>query len=185
MSKFSREKIGKILDYCNTEISKLAPIHGVALNEDDTIKVDFKDEVTTEQIQKVNTFLGNYNPNSVTLEEITTERDRRIALGVMINTSTGKTFKIQTRNETDFRNIAGMTQNATLLMLNSDITTLLTFRDADDVDQQLNALEVIEMGKTVAYVVDKIYKKSWALKDRIRAGEVLTDISDDALWQWS
>lgn len=119
------------------------------------------------------------NSNS---EDVTIERDNRISKGITVTLSSGKQIPVQTRNDTDFRNIQGLVSNATLFLLNNDLVTTIKFRDADDNDQFLTAPETIEMGKLVAAFVSNIYSKSWAIKDRIKNGEKFTDITNESLW---
>lgn len=99
-----------------------------------------------------------------TTEDVSFERDLRIAAGQPVTISDGRTFTVQTRDEKDFRNINGLVLKAILLQSNGDTTTTITFRDADDNDQTLTASQMIEVGTIVGDKVDNIYKKSWTLK---------------------
>lgn len=114
-----------------------------------------------------------------TRDDVSLERDRRIASGHTIVLSDARTFTVQTRNEADFRNINGLVLKDTLLQMQSDTTTEIIFRDADNVDQTLTAPFMIELGNLVAAAVDNLYKKSWTLKD---ADPIPSDYTDDSYW---
>jgi hypothetical protein len=114
----------------------------------------------------------------ISSEDVSAERDRRIALGASV-TIGSVTFTVQTRNETDFRNLNGLVSKGILLLMQSDVTTTTTFRDADNVDRVLNAQGLVSMGSQVAAHVDAIYKSSWVIKS---LNPIPADFKSDKYW---
>lgn len=55
----------------------------------------------------------------------------------------------------------------------------MTFRDADNIDHELTAAQVIEMGVQAAQAVDAIYKASWAIK---AMEPIPVDFRQDSYW---
>lgn len=113
-----------------------------------------------------------------TSSDVSSERDRRIALGSTITISDNRTFTVQTRNETDFRNLNGLVSKAIVMTMMGDSGTLV-FRDADNTDQTLTAAQMIEVGSLVAAKVDAIYKASWTIKG---LDPIPSDYADNARW---
>lgn len=107
-----------------------------------------------------------------TNDDINAERDRRVAQGVQAGTTTGKTVNVDTRDDRDFRNIAGLVQQATIRTIASD-TTQMAFRGSDNVVTRLTPAEMIEVGAQVAAHVDAVYQASWAVKALINASPPL------------
>jgi hypothetical protein len=91
------------------------------------------------------------------------ELARRIALGVTVTLSTGKTIPVQTRDDTDFRNINGLS-TCGLALQGQGSTQTTVFRDANNQSWTLAPAELVEMGLKVLAGVQAIYAKSWALK---------------------
>lgn len=110
-------------------------------------------------------------------EDVSAERDRRIALGAVV-TIGGVTFTVQTRDEIDFRNINGLVSKGILLTMTSDPSTV-TFRDADNVDHVLSGAGLVSMGSQIAAHVDALYKASWALK---ALSPIPLDYTADSYW---
>lgn len=106
------------------------------------------------------------------------ERDRRIALGFTVTMSDNSSFPVQTRDETDFRNITGLS-TAALALLGQGSTATMVFRDAVNVNHTLTLADVISLGLQVAAGMEAIYTKSWALK---ALTTIPIDYADDKFW---
>lgn len=109
---------------------------------------------------------------------IDAERDRRIASGAPV-TIGGNTFTVQTRDDRDFRNINGLASKGIVLLMASDTTTTVSFRDAHNVSRDLNAQALVSMAEQVAAYVQGIYAKSWALK---AMSPIPADYASDGRW---
>jgi hypothetical protein len=109
------------------------------------------------------------------------ERDRRIAAGSSV-TIGNTTFTAQTRDEIDFRNINGLVSKGILLLMQSDLTTTVPFRDADNNEQLLNAQAMVSMGEQVATKVSTIYQYAWYLKTLSPLPETY---NSDQWWTWT
>jgi hypothetical protein len=101
------------------------------------------------------------------------ERDRRIAEGVAVSLSTGKTFTMQTRPG-DIQSIQALVTVAQVQWARQ-----ITFRDTDNNDQEMTPDEMIEAGMAAFAHVDAHYKAGWALKD---TDPIPADYADDAHW---
>lgn len=106
------------------------------------------------------------------------ERDRRIALGVTITIdATQVQIPVQTRNETDFRNLNGLVSQA-LVNLSLASNDPISFRDANNTVHTLTPAEMIELGSDVAAHVQSVYTAAWQLKSGVIPG----DYADDQHW---
>lgn len=114
----------------------------------------------------------------VSKSDVEEERDRRISAGHMVALSTGKVFKVQTRDARDWRNVNGLGAVGLAKKASGDTTTT-TFRDADNQEHDLSPTELIEMGLQIAAKVDAIYNASWVLKDQT---PIPANFKDDKYW---
>lgn len=110
--------------------------------------------------------------------DVDLERDRRISMGVTVTLSTGKTIPVQTRDETDARNLLTLKVVA-LDALRTGSTTAITFRDTANVNWSLTPAELDEMTSLVAANGQSIYAKSWALK---AMSPIPSDYAADSHW---
>jgi hypothetical protein len=94
------------------------------------------------------------------------ERDRRLALGIMITLGSGRMLAVQTRGLEDFRNITFLVTTAATVPIDQIL------RDAYNLIQTVTALEMIELGAQLTARVQEYYEAGWTLKD-------LTDIPFD------
>lgn len=117
-------------------------------------------------------------------EDVNNERDRRISLGVIAMTSTGKSVPMDTRvgykNDVDFRNISGMSSAAIANLDNEELT--FTYRGADNQDYELTPQEAVEVGMQAMQHVDAHYKASWQIKDALDSETLEVNYKDDSLW---
>ena len=116
-------------------------------------------------------------PPDVTSAQVSAERDRRNNLAVTVSLTTGKSFPVD-MDGGGRANIGDMALMA-VIKNSSGITTNFTFRDANNVSQDLTNNEVIEMGMQAAASYDAIYKKSWALK---ALNPIPQDYTNDTYW---
>lgn len=94
------------------------------------------------------------------------ERDRRLALGIMITLGSGRMIAAQTRYLEDFRNITYLVSTAATVPQDQ------IFRDAYNNNLVLTAAEMIEFGAQLTNRVQEYYEAMWTLKD-------MTDIPFD------
>lgn len=133
--------------------------------------VDVGDVVTRQGIQLTEWVAdGNtihpYSLPTPSRYNVDQERDRRLALGVMITLGSGRMLAVQTRGLEDFRNITFLVTTAATVPADQ------IFRDAYNLIQVLTAAETIEMGAQLTGKVQEYYEAGWTLKD-------LTDIPFD------
>lgn len=65
-------------------VRAIAPIDGVSIgrwDDNSTWRVDYTPEATPEQIAAVEQFIAAYDPDAPTVDDVITERSRRLALG--------------------------------------------------------------------------------------------------------
>ena len=110
-------------------------------------------------------------------EDINAERERRIALPLMVTVAGLGSFPID-MGVTSQRNLNGLASAAILRTMQGD-TTLVTFRDADNVDQDLTPQQVLQMAMQAAARIDAVYKRSWEIK---AMQPIPADFRDDAYW---
>lgn len=111
----------------------------------------------------------------VTIEEVDAERDRRIDAGVTING-----VRYQTR-ASDRENIAGAAQLAFMAQVAGQPFSLNWIAE-DNTVAAMDAAAVIAFGQAVAQHKSALIFAARALKDRIAAGEIITDVSDPSYW---
>lgn len=105
------------------------------------------------------------------------ERERRIALPLTVTVAGLGRFPID-MDGTSQRNLNGLASAAILRTMQGDVT-LITFRDADNVDQVMTPPQVLQMGMQVAARIDAIYKASWAIK---ALDPIPADFGEDSYW---
>jgi hypothetical protein len=112
---------------------------------------------------------------------VNAERDRRIAQGITVTVSEGKTVPADTRSGQDLLNVGGLAQIARARIDAADVTPIY-FRGSDNVTYELTPEEmwVLANGSGVAGHVQSHYAKAWALKD---AAEMVTDVTASEHWQ--
>jgi hypothetical protein len=119
-----------------------------------------------------------YVPPAPIGSDVDAERDRRIALGVAVTLADSSSFTVQTRDERDFRNVAGLSTAALAYKALGQSPTIV-FRDAANVNHNLTPDLVIEMGLKVAAATESIYARSWALK---AISPIPADCTSDTYW---
>jgi hypothetical protein len=100
----------------------------------------------------------------VTPEMVDVERDRRLALGFAADLGR-LTVPVDTRNETDWLNLAGLTSYAQTLVSAGDAATAISFRGADNQVYALTPPEIVELGRQGIARKSRLYGQAWALKD--------------------
>lgn len=113
----------------------------------------------------------------VTGQDVDRERDRRIALGAVVDIG-GLAVPVQTRDERDFRNINGLAARALAAKV-AQIDAVIQFRSADNTVYDMTPDHILALGEGVAAHVQAIYAAAWALKAMDRIPQ---DYADDARW---
>ena len=121
----------------------------------------------------------NPTPPPISRAAVNEERKRRIANNQTITLSDGRTFTVQTRNEEDFRNLNGLVTQAVVYSMSQQLSVEMTLRDADNVDQILTPAQMIETGSKVAAQVERLYEKSWEIK---QMSPIPDDYKSDGYW---
>ncbi|RJF94794.1 DUF4376 domain-containing protein [Oleomonas cavernae] len=117
--------------------------------------------------------------------EVDVIRDSHIAAGVPVDLGGGLVFTVDTRNDTDFRNILGLTTFALLAITAQAENVLIPFRAADDLTRLLTPEQVIGLSQAVTMRVAALYAVAWEGKAAIDAADTHTalDLLDlDAGW---
>lgn len=124
--------------------------------------------------------IWNNNSNvayAVTAEDVNRERQRRIDLPINIVLD-GKAFPVDMDNG-GRQNIGDLGTIAIALTISGDTTTTTSFRDANNVDQDLTPPEIISMGIQCAAVVESYHIKARALKAML---PIPLDYTKDSYW---
>jgi hypothetical protein len=117
------------------------------------------------------------DPPPVTSEQIGAERERRIAMPLLVVLPGLDPFAIN-MDEKSQRNIQGLASQGVLLLMTSDPTTI-QFLDYANEFQQLGGAQLVAMGQQAAARIQACYQAQWALMD---LDPVPTDYADDAYW---
>lgn len=133
----------------------------------------------TSEAEAIDIFRQGLLPPPLCGADVSMERDRRISHGQTITTAAGVTMTVQTRNESDMINLNGLVTRA-MVMLTLQQPGTITFRDQGNTDHTLTPAQMIEVGSLVAASIDRLYKRSWALKDA--PGGIPADFTDDRHW---
>lgn len=109
--------------------------------------------------------IASYVSPAPTKDQVSAERERRLALGCSVTLSSGQgPIPVQTRDEVDHRNLLTLESQAMKAVIAGAPQTSFPFRDADDKTWSLTALEMMDMTAKVAAFGAGIFAKSWALK---------------------
>lgn len=111
-------------------------------------------------------------------EDVNTERDRRISLPAAVTLSGIGAITIDMTAQSR-ANITGLATLAVIQQAAGVAGPIVTFRDAGNIDHELTAAQVIEMGVQAAQAVDAVYKASWAIK---AMEPIPVDFRDEELW---
>ena len=79
----------------------------------------------------------------------------------------GSTGTVQTRNAIDVINITGQAVGAMALSMQGDSTTLLPFRDAENVTHELTPIQMVQMAMAALNFVSATYLKKWELENKL------------------
>ncbi|MBK3746073.1 DUF4376 domain-containing protein [Paraburkholderia aspalathi] len=121
------------------------------------------------------------NGDAITLsigEQISAERDRRIAAGAIVTIPDYGDVPIQGGGGHD-RNMQALGQVALARIGSGDTTTITNFRDALNVMHELTPLQVQALWAGAVAATEAIYAASWVLKD---AEIIPADFADDRYW---
>ena len=95
-------------------------------------------------------------------QRVAAERLRREQLGVAYTFSGDVPGVVQTRDDTDTRNIQGVVTTALILQAQGVTDPVLSFRDAQNVEHPLTPSQAIALGMTVSSAVKALYSAKWA-----------------------
>jgi Domain of unknown function (DUF4376) len=133
-----------------------------------------------EIVEKTSDEVIEYDTETKKELNLYTNRKRKqlVDTGIEITTSSNKTIPVDTRNLLDLFNIIslGIMANA---KKNSNNNDLIKFRGADNNVQELTNDEAIEIGINLTSKIQKIYEKSWTIKNQIDAGIITTNSQID------
>jgi len=116
-------------------------------------------------------------PPPPTLDQIGAERERRIAMPLLVVVPGLDPFQIN-MDEKSQRNIQGLASQGVLLLMTSDPTTI-QFRDYANEFQQLGGAQLVAMGQQAAARIQACYQAQWAL---MALDPVPDDYASDAYW---
>jgi len=146
---------------------------------DDTETSTAVDDTTTRQGIQLQAWVADGNtihpyelptPSRYNVDQ---ERDRRLALGIMITLPGGRMMAVQTRGLEDFRNITFLVTTA------ATVPGDQIFRDAYDILQTISAPDMIDLGAQLTGLVSEYYEAGWTLKDM---SEIPFDYFADMYW---
>lgn len=83
---------------------------------------------------------------------------------------------VQTRHQRDLSNIQARVLVAMQLVGAGMSDAILEFRAESDTSYTLTALQIIDMGNTVAAHQESIYKQSWDMKDAVHAATTIAEV---------
>jgi|CXWL01.1.fsa_nt_gi hypothetical protein len=115
----------------------------------------------------------------VSSKDVSKARDSRISEGATITLSSGLSIPVQTRNETDFRNINGLVSQAIVYTIINQPNATIIFRGTDDVEYNLTPSLMIELGSKVAQRVQSIYEAAWVIK---KMDPIPSDYNESYRW---
>lgn len=116
-------------------------------------------------------------PAPIAGSAVDAERERRIALPLIVAVPSGATFPINMDPNAQ-RNIQGLATAG--ILLNATASTQETsFRDYDNQTHALLPGDLIAMGLQVMTRIQTVYQKSWALK---AMDPIPADFADDKYW---
>jgi hypothetical protein len=109
---------------------------------------------------------------------VNTERERRIAAGATVTVTGAGDIPVQGR-DVDVRNLQGLGLGALARVSAGDMTTITTFRDADNIDHNLTPPQVLELVQQASAVAEAIIQATWTIK---ALDPIPADYADDARW---
>lgn len=114
----------------------------------------------------------------ITEADITRERSRRIAEGVVVSVEGYGDVALQGRPE-DQVTLGNLAQISLLRIQQGDTTTITKFRDKDNVDHDLTPHQIVDMWVKGTQWASSVYEASWDVKD---LDPIPLDYTDDKYW---
>lgn len=102
------------------------------------------------------------------VKQIERKRDQFLSAGVEYTFPSGEVAFVQTRNESDMRNILAKGTQALDYISKGLSSQKMKFRTADNVTRELTAQQMTDMTNYIAAGLQEIYEASWAHKDTVR-----------------
>lgn len=134
----------------------------------------------TDDFEDPNIVTWPVMPDAIQLPKIDTQSDaeavrrslaaKRIdmqGIGMTYIFPDGLTGTVQTRNAIDVINITGQAVGAMALSMQGDTTTLMPFRDAENVTHELTPLQMVQMAMAALNFVSATYLKKWELEGEL------------------
>lgn len=121
--------------------------------------------------------IAPYVVPAISREDVNAERDRRLKLPITVTIGT-ETFKVDMKGDGRI-NISNLTMKGMMLKMVGDTTTVETFRDADNVDHNLNADALMSLGVQVGAEITRLHHKANIIKN---GGNIPSDYADDSRW---
>jgi len=140
---------------------------------DDTWKIGW--EIKDKSAEQIAQELENYRIEFS--KKIDAARNNAIyqTLEVAVNETTNIPVDIR-EDKPDIQNIAGLTQTATLSIINND-NTKIDFRGADNITYSLTPSEIVILGKAVSQKYSNMYAQSWVFKDALQSAVSIEEIN--------
>ena len=130
--------------------------------------------LTLEQYNEVkNKELEDRKP--IVLKQIDATRDQLLAAGFPFTFSDGQ-GTVQTRDKNDMDNIHKNGSASLALVVKGEGTTMMQFRDAENVIHTIPATEMLEMTMSAMAHGSEVYKASWTHKDNVNNISSLNDL---------
>lgn len=142
---------------------------GVVTDSKGNIVQNWKLVPRFSSVQEETLFLAQslYDAKVVKKAQVESARSAREKVGITFLFSDGTTGSIQTRSDTDIRNIQALVTSALVLKSIGQTGSIIPFRDGSDVIHIMTPEEVISMGMEVNAFVSETYQWAWDKKSHI------------------
>lgn len=117
--------------------------------------------------------VASYQGETVSSGQVNLERQRRIAVGKVID------GVHVTGSDEDARNLMSLALGAQMRLAAGDTETVTTFRDGGNFDHDLTPAQLLSLWQQSAAYVSDLYAASWALK---AMEPIPADYANDSYW---
>lgn len=121
--------------------------------------------------------IADYVAPDPTREDVSVERDRRIKLPISV-TIGGVTFVVDMKGDSR-TNIQNLTTKGMMLKMAGDDVTVESFRDAANVDHDLDADGLMSLGVQVGAQISHLHHSANIIKN---GGNIPTNYANDSHW---
>lgn len=119
---------------------------------------------TLAKVKEIWTVISSKNAITARKADINSARAEKLTAGITYTFPDGKTGTIQTRNESDNKNLLGLYTRASNALNTARIFVL---RDAENSNHTMTPEEVIKMGNYIFDIQEAINIEVWSKKDKI------------------